>query len=142
MDQLDKLRYLSLVSKVTTGARNSAQAVFRMGALAGGLDCLCWPAELEVHLGLSEKTLSEFIIDLSKGKRNVKEFQSSLNKNGAELPASLVETIWNIIQRLMPAQAKQGRPATGAGGKYSGLAIPDARCVHKRHAGTGSASLL
>ncbi|KAK9841672.1 hypothetical protein WJX74_009878 [Apatococcus lobatus] len=101
MEQLDQLRYYSLVSKVTT--------------------------ELEVHLGLSEKTLSEFIIDLSKGKRSVKEFQSSLNKNGAELPASLVETIWNIIQRLMPAQSKQGRPAPGAGGKYSGLAIPDAR---------------
>ena len=82
-----------------------------------------------MHLGLSEKTLSEFIIDLSKGKRSVKEFQSSLNKNGAELPAALVETIWNIIQRLMPAQSKQGPSAPGAGGKYSGLSIPDARCA-------------
>ena len=90
-----------------------------------------------MHLGLSEKTLSEFIIDLSKGKRTVKEFQSSLNKNGAELPASLVETIWNIIQRLMPAQTKQGRPAAGAAGKYSGLAIPDARCVLRKYEGIG-----
>ena len=84
-------------------------------------------AELEVHLGLSEKTLSEFIIDLSKGTKTLKEFQAKLNKNGAELPAQLVETIWNIIQRLMPAQSKQAKPASGPGGKYSGLAIPDAK---------------
>ncbi|KAK9857173.1 hypothetical protein WJX84_001063 [Apatococcus fuscideae] len=101
MEQLDKLRYLSLVSKVTT--------------------------ELEVHLGLSEKTLSEFIIDLSKGKRTLREFQTTLAKNGAELPTHLVETIWNIIQRLLPSQDKQGKPAPGAGGKFSGLTIPDAR---------------
>ena len=80
-----------------------------------------------MHLGLSEKTLSEFIIDLSKGKRTLREFQTTLAKNGAELPTHLVETIWNIIQRLLPSQDKQGKPAPGAGGKFSGLTIPDAR---------------
>ena len=55
------------------------------------------------------------------------EFQATLNKNGAELPSHLVETIWNIIQRLMPAQSKQVKPAAGPGEKYSGLAIPDAK---------------
>ncbi|KAI7836400.1 hypothetical protein COHA_009732 [Chlorella ohadii] len=42
MEQLQKLQYLSLVSKLTT--------------------------ELENHLGIADKTLAEFIVELSKGK--------------------------------------------------------------------------
>ena len=57
-------------------------------------------AELENNLGISEKTLSEFIIDLAKGKKGVKEFKAALDANDAEFPLSLVETLWGIIQRL------------------------------------------
>ncbi len=127
MAQLEQLRYFSLVSKVTTGLSSLrllkvlSEALSRPEAEKGHF------AELEVHLGLSEKTLSEFIIDLSKGTKHLKEFQAKLAKNGAELPAQLVETIWSIIQRLMPAQSKQAKPINGAGEKFSGLAIPDAK---------------
>lgn len=34
----------------------------------------CCPAELENHLGISEKTLAEFILELSKDKTSVKQF--------------------------------------------------------------------
>lgn len=57
-------------------------------------------AELENHLGISEKTLAEFVIDLAKGKASVKEFQKALTANHAEMPESLVHTIWSVIQRL------------------------------------------
>lgn len=61
---------------------------------------MCDVAELENHLGISEKTLAEFIIELAKGKSSVKEFQQALISNHAEMPESLVQTIWNVIQRL------------------------------------------
>ncbi len=90
-------------------------------------------AELENHLGISEKTLAEFIVELSKDKTSSKQFGQvsficcvwckflkklatifvrdcitlsnclllqALVDNGAEMPTSLVETLWNIIQRL------------------------------------------
>eukprot|EP00951_Prasinocladus_malaysianus_P013102 scaffold98434_cov41-Prasinocladus_malaysianus.AAC.1 len=61
--------------------------------------CAC--IELENHLGIADKTLAEFIIDLSKGKESVKAFKKELDANGAEMPASFVETLFNIIRRLM-----------------------------------------
>jgi len=57
-------------------------------------------AELENHLGISEKAMAEFIIELATGKSSIKEFQKALASNGAEMPESLVHTIWNVIQRL------------------------------------------
>ena len=60
----------------------------------------CVTAELESHLGISEKTLAEFIIELAAGKKSIKEFKQALAQNGAEMPESLVQTIWNVIQRL------------------------------------------
>ena len=86
--------------------------------------------ELENHLGISEKTLAEFIIELSNDRRTAKDFgqarsrqayavvvrtaapcssaagtdtapvQQALTENGAQMPESLVSTLWNIIQRL------------------------------------------
>lgn len=57
-------------------------------------------AELENHLGMSEKTLAEFVIELASGKTSAKDFQKALTSNQAEMPESLVHTIWNVIQRL------------------------------------------
>lgn len=41
-------------------------------------------------MGLADKTLSEFIIELSKGKTNVREFRLELRENGADMPDALV----------------------------------------------------
>ncbi|KAK9907427.1 hypothetical protein WJX75_003407 [Coccomyxa subellipsoidea] len=103
MEQLKELQRLALVNKITT--------------------------ELENHLGISEKTLAEFIVELSKDKTSVKQFGQALVENGAEMPGSLVETLWNIIQRLKPGgKAQNGKPAaTGTGEKFSALALPDTR---------------
>ena len=72
MDQLKQLQHLSLVSKVTTGARLCcADCSNRLKACT--LTCSL-AAELENNIGISEKTLAEFIIKLSEGRRSVKEF--------------------------------------------------------------------
>ncbi len=57
-----------------------------------------------------------------------------LRENGADMPDSLVETLWAIIQKMAPG----GRPGSGGGGgaklqpredagPYAGLALPDTR---------------
>lgn len=61
-------------------------------------------AEIENHTGIAEKTLSEFILALSKQCKAVKEFKKTLDSNGAEFPESLVNTLWNIIQAMQVRQ--------------------------------------
>lgn len=75
------------------------------------------PSELENHLGLADKTLSEFIIELSKGKGSVKEFRLELRENGADMPDALVDTLWAIIQKMMPGRAGGGGSGSGGGAR-------------------------
>ena len=101
--------------------------------------------ELENNLGIADKTLSEFIIELSKGKSDVHDFQKALRQEGAELPDQLAETLWNVIQRIMPngnvgggtnaAQkgAAYSKPSLRSDmGSYAGLLIPDSKDMVKQ----------
>lgn len=85
---LNKLAHLSLVNKVTT--------------------------ELENHIGIADKTLSEFIIDLAEKHDNARSFQKALEDVGAELSFDLVRNLLSMIQRMKPK--KIGLGGGGAGG--------------------------
>lgn len=75
MSELDKLQHLGLISKVC--------------------------AELDNHLGFSDKTLAEYIIHLaSQHVNDPKKFHKSLHDNGAEFPESFTENLLRIIMRL------------------------------------------
>lgn len=110
MNELEKLRFLSLVSKVTT--------------------------ELENNVGISDKTVSEYVIETAKGVHSIKDFDEALKASGAEFPSSLVETLWNVIGRMT------GRKGGGSSGQtkneqsareflemsddlFAGLAVPN-----------------
>ena len=110
MNELERLRYLSLVSKVTT--------------------------ELENNIGIGDKTLSEFVIDTCKGKKNVRKFDDALKLQGAEMPNSLVETLWNVVHRMsgglgMKKKGLEGKKEMAremletSSDKYAGLALPN-----------------
>eukprot|EP00884_Botryococcus_braunii_P019060 jgi/Botrbrau1/5838/Bobra.0366s0019.1 len=105
MENLKQLQYLALVSKITT--------------------------ELENNLGISEKTLAEFIIQLAEEKKTVAEFRKALIENGAEMPDGFIETLWAVIKRMQPGGGANGKPAGFAGApqdaKHRGLVIPDSR---------------
>lgn len=136
MEELKKLQYLSLVSKVTSGKGDGFCFVNYTAILYSmKLNNLSYNAELENNLGLADKTLAEFIIEISKGKANAKEFRAGLRKEGAELPDPLVETLWAVIQRMMPgkagAEASRRAPAPRIDGPYAGLAIPDTKDLVK-----------
>lgn len=64
---LNKLAHLSLVNKVTT--------------------------ELENHIGIADKTLSEFIIDLSEKHDDPRTFQRALEVRGRRCRSNLVDPV-------------------------------------------------
>lgn len=78
MDELQQLEYLSLVSKICT--------------------------ELDNHLGINDKDLAEFIIDLENKNRSYDSFRKALLENGAEFPDSLVQNLQRIINLMRPGR--------------------------------------
>ncbi|KAL8761189.1 MAG: hypothetical protein Q9184_002679 [Pyrenodesmia sp. 2 TL-2023] len=76
MDDLESLELLSLVSKVTS--------------------------ELQNHLGISDKTLAEFVIAQHSKCRSLPDFKSQLEGMGAEFPQSLVESVDRLILTMHP----------------------------------------
>jgi ATP-dependent RNA helicase DHX8/PRP22 len=106
---LKKLEYLSLVSKVCT--------------------------ELEAHIGCSEKTLAQFIIDIAQRSDTVEAFDQGLKKNGAQIPEYFVKTLLIIIHAILAPKSKaEWEQLKGLDGvkeekksAFAGLSVPDNR---------------
>lgn len=87
-NSIDELHRLSVVSKVCT--------------------------ELDNHLGLSDRTLAEFIIHLADEFPEPSAFRHALSENGAEFPDSLSDNLLRIIG-AMNTSASRGSEARGRG---------------------------
>jgi hypothetical protein len=83
MDDLANLEFLSLVSKVTS--------------------------EIQNHVGVSDKTLAEFVIDQHASCAGVTDFKDQLEAMGAEFPQSLVESIDRLVLTLHPKYRKSAK---------------------------------
>src|SRR4051812_42649525 len=91
---LQNLELLSLVSKITT--------------------------ELSNHLGITDKTLSEFVINLHGECSSLDQFKSKLAQLGVEFPNSLAETIDRLILTMHPKHRNKkasNDDGDGGGGK-------------------------
>ena len=105
MDALEKLEYLSLVSKVCT--------------------------ELDNHMNINDKDLAEFIINLAKKGKKLPKFKLLLKKNGAEFPDSFINNIFRLIQTMQPSilskknSAKLDLKPTQTDSDFPALCIPD-----------------
>ncbi|KAF7286144.1 hypothetical protein GWI33_007392 [Rhynchophorus ferrugineus] len=106
MDEVEKLEYLSLVSKICT--------------------------ELENHLGMNDKDLAEFIIFLSEKNNTVETFKKALIENGAEFSDSFISNLLRIIQHMRPKKNKDVGVTDADNGekdvlaqKFPGLALPN-----------------
>jgi ATP-dependent RNA helicase DHX8/PRP22 len=109
MDDLANLEFLSLVSKVTS--------------------------EIQNHVGVSDKTLAEFVIDQHATSKGVADFKDQLEAMGAEFPQSLVESIDRLVLTLHPKYKKSANGSKADAGNgddtdrktrvFKGLAIPD-----------------
>jgi ATP-dependent RNA helicase DHX8/PRP22 len=93
-------------------------------------------SELQNHLGVSDKTLAEFIIHQHSGCTSLPEFKEKLAGLGADFPQSLIESIDRIILTLHPKYKKQKAAANSSSKAqeterdrkariFKGLAIPD-----------------
>ncbi|QDS73353.1 hypothetical protein FKW77_006961 [Venturia effusa] len=110
MDDLESLELLSLVTRITS--------------------------ELQNHLGMSDKTLAEFIIAQHAECTSLADFREKMDEFGADFPASLVESIDRLILTMHPKHKKSAakleqleEPEHDDGDKkariFRGLAIPD-----------------
>uniref|UniRef100_A0A3B4YQQ3 ATP-dependent RNA helicase DHX8 n=1 Tax=Seriola lalandi dorsalis TaxID=1841481 RepID=A0A3B4YQQ3_SERLL len=107
-NEIKRLEYLSLVSKVCT--------------------------ELENHLGISEKDLAEFIINLAEKHPTIEEFKAVLLQNGAEFTDTLIGNLLRLIHtmRSSPSTSKALQPEANPKSekdklkvKYPALCKPD-----------------
>uniref|UniRef100_H2YHV2 RNA helicase n=1 Tax=Ciona savignyi TaxID=51511 RepID=H2YHV2_CIOSA len=80
MGEIEKLEYLSLVSKVCT--------------------------ELDNHLGMNDKDLAEFIISIADKHPSLPKFSKVLKKKGADFPDSFTKNLLSLIQRMRPPKMK------------------------------------
>jgi len=76
MEELQKLEHLSLVSKVCT--------------------------ELENHLGINDKDLAEYVIDLAEKNNTFASFKKVLDENDAQFSDSLIANLLRLIQKMKP----------------------------------------
>ncbi len=110
MDDFESLELLSLVSKVTS--------------------------ELQNHVGISDKTLAEFLIAQRLDCQGLDDFRKKLAVVGADFPPSLVDSIDRLVRTLHPKlkgraqngggeEERPGRSAEERAHAFRGLAIPD-----------------
>jgi len=94
MDEIAKLQYLSLVNKVCS--------------------------ELDNHIGVSDKDLAEFIIDLAKKHPQLPDFLKALAANGAEFPESFATSLLALVAKMTPK--KRAAPVPAALGAHKAAA--------------------
>ncbi|OMJ12464.1 ATP-dependent RNA helicase dhx8 [Smittium culicis] len=106
MTEIQKLEYLSLVSKITN--------------------------ELFNHIGLSDKTLAEFIISLNRESKSLDQFKAKLAEVDANFPDSFIQTLNRLITTLWPKTGESSQKEKlndlepkDLSKKFPGLAIPN-----------------
>eukprot|EP00960_Hanusia_phi_P054298 762612-Hanusia_phi.AAC.3 len=92
--------------------------------------------ELENHVGVGDKTLAEFIINLAEENKDLQKFQRALEENGAEFPDSFVSSLYSLILRMRPKKKPVSNSTNGSTvessekeEKFPGLAIPNSAPV-------------
>ncbi|KAL2809580.1 P-loop containing nucleoside triphosphate hydrolase protein [Aspergillus granulosus] len=117
MDDLQSLEHLSLISRITN--------------------------ELQNHLGINDKVVAEFVVDMHLKCASFNEFKTQLEENGAEFPNSLLESVDRLVLTMHPKYKSQNqkqheKEAQGEGDDmdalnalekkarvFKGLAVPD-----------------
>lgn len=88
--------------------------------------------ELDNHLGINDKDLAEFIIDLAEKNTTFESFKKVLTENGADFPDSFVHSLLRIIHLMKPLKKPGGEGSSSAAintdhlaMKFPGLAMPN-----------------
>jgi ATP-dependent RNA helicase DHX8/PRP22 len=60
--------------------------------------------ETENHLGMADKTLAEFIVDLALQAKDLPEFSQLLTEKGAAFPSYFTESLYRMVHSLHPSK--------------------------------------
>lgn len=80
MEEIEKLKLISLVSRLTN--------------------------EISNYTGVTDKTLAEFVLEIHSSSSGLDDFKQKLNEAGAEFPESFIENLDRIICQLHPNSKK------------------------------------
>jgi len=69
---------------------------------------------LEQEVGLRDKVLAEFVINLAKSSQTVADFENSLVDNGADFTIDLINNLYAMITRVIPDLRKLQKPVETA----------------------------
>jgi len=58
--------------------------------------------ELHSSVGIKDKTLAEFILNLARKAPTVRHFEKELERNDADFDIDLVNTIYSVVTRVFP----------------------------------------
>ncbi len=68
--------------------------------------------ELENYVGINDKDLAEFVIEMADQSDNVQSFAQKLAANDAEFPDDLNQNLFSLIRRMRPKKvAASTKPA-------------------------------
>src|SRR5277367_6486014 len=85
--------------------------------------------ELSNHVGVSDKTLAEFIIDTHKNSKSLQDFMENLNSMDAGFSDSFMENLDRLILRMHPNHPRKDKKIKLEDdenkSKFSGLTLPD-----------------
>jgi ATP-dependent RNA helicase DHX8/PRP22 len=80
-------------------------------------------SELENHIGIKDKDLAEFVIDLAFKADSVDAFQASLKAHDADFNEGLASAVHKLTHKMHPS--KMAQPASTKAQLFPGLAIPN-----------------
>ncbi|KAJ2424645.1 DEAH-box ATP-dependent RNA helicase prp22, partial [Coemansia sp. RSA 2531] len=104
-NELHRLEYLSLVTKVTT--------------------------ELSNHIGISDKDVAEYIIHLHEASKGLADFKQKLDKDDCGFSDAFVQTLHRLISTMKPkkrneqASASNTQSAAEKASLFPGLSLPN-----------------
>lgn len=86
--------------------------------------------ELANHVGIADKTLAEFIIDMHEKSNSLNEFKDKLNSLDAGFSDSFIENLDRLILRMHPTHPRKEKKVKIEDDdtkttKFRGLALPD-----------------
>ncbi|PAN24087.1 hypothetical protein PAHAL_4G200400 [Panicum hallii] len=81
----------------TTGAGSVGEEMRRLTQLSL-VSKVC--SELEAHLGVADRVLAEFVVDLGRASASAADFAAALRDHGAELPGYFVRSLHAVITAI------------------------------------------
>ncbi|RLN13135.1 putative pre-mRNA-splicing factor ATP-dependent RNA helicase [Panicum miliaceum] len=93
----------------TTGAGSVGEGMRRLTQLSL-VSKVC--SELEAHLGVADRVLAEFVVDLGRASASAADFAAALRDHGAELPGYLVRSLHAVITAIPDHAPAAQNPTT------------------------------